>query len=180
MTEDPIAYFSGPIQMEGGERDKSERRRHLRFPFTAAVDAIEPRSETKLSGRTSDLSSSGCYVDSLSPFPTGTAIRIRLTRQDVVFEAEAKVVSSQVGMGMGVEFVSATPKHVRIFQTWLNELTGKTAPRIEASERAPTDAAKEDSKMSYDYVLGELLLTLVRKGVLGEAEGKAMLQKLYR
>src|SRR5579863_1057705 len=85
--------------------DPSERRRNVRFPFTAALEAVESKSGTKVSGRTSDLSLGGCYVDTLSPFPVGTEAKIRILREKESFEANAKVVYSAIGMGMGLAFV---------------------------------------------------------------------------
>ena len=57
-----------------------ERRRSLRFPFTASVEATESTSGTRVMGRTSDLSLGGCYIDSISPFAVGTIATIRITR----------------------------------------------------------------------------------------------------
>ena len=45
------------------EPDPHERRRHARYPFTATVEALEPKSQMLIQGRTSDLSRGGCYVD---------------------------------------------------------------------------------------------------------------------
>ena len=109
------------------ERRESERRRHLRFPFIASGDATEPQSNATLKGRTSDLGLGGCYVDTISPFAVGTIVKILLTRDNATFEADAKVIFSQVGMGMGVAFISAVPQQFRIFQQWLSELTGEIA-----------------------------------------------------
>ena len=81
----------------------------------AFVDAVEPKSNAKISGRTSDISLGGCYVDTINPFPAETIIKIRLTNERETFEADAKVVLSKVGMGMGVAFISAVPQQVRIF-----------------------------------------------------------------
>ena len=87
-----------------------ERRRNLRFPFSATVEAVDNKSGTKVIGRTSDLSLGGCYIDSLSPFPVGTETKIRILRNNETFDAQAKVVYSMMGMGMGLAFVSAQPK----------------------------------------------------------------------
>jgi hypothetical protein len=110
------------------ERRQSERRRHLRFPFSAAVEAIEPQSQIMIRARTSDLGIGGCYVDTMNPFAVGTVIKIRLSKDTITFEADAKVIFSQVGMGMGVVFISAVPQQFRIFQNWLNELTEESLP----------------------------------------------------
>src|SRR5450432_1170190 len=81
--------------MERIDRRQGERRRDLRYPFTAAVEAVEPKSQTKLNARTSDISLGGCYVDTINPFPVSSVIKIRLIKDGVTFEADAKVVLSQ-------------------------------------------------------------------------------------
>ena len=180
MPDDSKVSADDPSKYRGVERRQKERRRDLRFPFTASVDAVEPQSKAKISGRTSDISSGGCYVDTISPFPVETVIKIRLTKENVTFEADAKVVLSQIGMGMGVAFISALPQQIRIFQKWLNELKGKSAPEPDVPEQPENVAAQGNSMDEQRYVLSELLLTLIRKGVLSDDEGKAMLRKLYR
>src|ERR1700722_6852076 len=108
----------GPSEYQGAERRRNERRRELRFPFVASVEAVEPKSSAKILGRTSDISAGGCYVDTISPFSAGTVFKIRLTKDAVTFEADARAVMSQVGMGMGVAFISAVPQQMRSFQKW--------------------------------------------------------------
>jgi hypothetical protein len=162
------------------EHRQPERRLHSRFPFTVMVEAIDTQSQAKLSARTSDIGLGGCYVDTLNPFAAGTVIKIRLTKDEVTLEADAKVIFSQVGMGMGVAFISAIPRQFRIFLKWLNELTGESLPEPEPPERIEPDAGVANSTKNPDFVLRELLIVLMKKGVLSEGEGKAMLQKLYR
>ncbi len=161
----------------------AERRRNLRFPFTATVEAIEAKTGTKVTGRTSDLSLGGCYVDTLSPFPVGTEARVRILRENETFEAQVKVIYSSIGMGMGLAFVSAQPKQVRLFQRWLLEISGqpalepedflrplqlRVAPGIE-SESGP--AASEKTQTIKNVVLSALIMTLMQKNVLTQGEG---------
>jgi hypothetical protein len=84
------------------ETDPHERRRHARHPFTATVEAVELKSQTRIQGRTSDLSRGGCYVDTISSFPAGSIVKMRLTKEMRSFEARAEVVYSSVGMGDAV------------------------------------------------------------------------------
>ena len=116
-----------------------ERRQHLRFPFSATVEAIEIKTGTKVTGRTTDLGLGGCYVDTLSPFPVGTEAKIRILRENESFEAQAKVVYSLIGMGMGLAFVSAQPKQIRLFQRWVLEISGQPVPvaRMRPRNRGP-------------------------------------------
>ncbi len=119
-------------------------------------------------------------MDTMNPYAAGTAIKIRLTKDKETFEADAKVLFSHAGMGMGVAFVSAMPRQLRIFQNWLNELTGKSSAGTEEPEKSEALGAAAESTKGLYFVLHELLLALIKKGVLGEAEGKALLQRLYR
>jgi len=157
----------------------AERRRNLRFPFTATVEAIESKSGTKVLGRTSDLSLGGCYVDTLNTFPVGTIVKIRIQRESVTFEAQAKVIFSANGMGMGLAFVSAQPRQVRIFQKWLLEISGQSVP-VEDSKGAPESASPEGTQTINNVVLSELIMTLMQKNVLTQKEGKPLLRKLFR
>jgi PilZ domain-containing protein len=180
MSETEGRNPHGSSEATSNEHRQSERRLHSRFPFTVSVEAIEPQSQAKLSARTSDVGLGGCYVDTLNPFAVGTVIKIRLTKDEVTLEADAKVIFSQVGMGMGVAFISAVPRQFRIFQQWLNELTGESLQVSELPERTETDAVVTNSTKNLDFVLRELLIALMTKGVLCRAEGEAMLFKLHR
>jgi hypothetical protein len=155
----------------------AERRRNLRFPFTATVECTELSSGATLTGRTNDLGLGGCYVDTIGPFPVGTEIKIRIIRENETFEVQAKVVSSQLGMGMGVAFVSAQPKQIQVFQRWMLEISGKSVPLPESEKPEPAPAAQ--SQTFNNAVLSGLILTLMKKNVLTETEGKELLRKLF-
>jgi hypothetical protein len=157
-----------------------EHRRHTRFPLTAFVEALEPKSDVQISGRSSDVSLGGCYVDTLNPFPEGTVIRIRLTKENLSFEANAKVAFSQIGMGMGVAFVSAERDQFQIYERWINELSGNASPAPNVLSRQQGNGDGTDLHEELSYVLNELVIALMRRGILTEAEGKGMLKRLLR
>jgi hypothetical protein len=159
-----------------------ERRRNLRFPFSASVEVVDTKSGTKISGRTTDLGLGGCYVDTLSPFPVATEAKIRIVRENESFEAQVKVVYSLVGLGMGLAFVSAQPKQVRLFQRWLLEISGQgvAAPPEDPAEAARETPSADQTQTMGNFVLSELIMTLMQKKVLTEAEGKDFLRKLFR
>jgi hypothetical protein len=178
MSDDSKRRNEGPPGYQGAERRRNERRREPRFPFVASVEAVEPKSSAKILGRTSDISAGGCYGDTISPFSAGTTFKIRLTKEAATFEADARVVMSQVGMGMGVAFIFAMPQQVRIFEKWLNELRGVSSLEQTSPEQTQKDAPQENSTSDPRYVLGDLLHALMKKGILSDDEGKAMLRKL--
>jgi hypothetical protein len=48
---------------------KNERRCAQRQPFIATAEVIDVRTGGRLSVRTTDLSTGGCYIDTVNPFP---------------------------------------------------------------------------------------------------------------
>lgn len=160
--------------------DAIEHRRHERFPLTAFVEALDPKSNTQISGRSSDVSLGGCYVDTLNPFHEGTVIRIRLTKDNVSFEANAKVVFSQIGMGMGVAFLSAEKDQFQIYQKWINQFSGNASPAPDMLDAEQGSGGRNDLHIEEFLVLNDLVIALMRKGTLTEVEGKAMLKRLHK
>jgi hypothetical protein len=161
-----------------------ERRTQPRYQFTASVEVTEVKSGTKAKARVSDLGMGGCYVDLSSPFPIGTTVKIRIVRETKSFEALGKVTYSLAGMGMGVMFTTVDPKYLRTLERWIGEITGDIVPddgeeEQEMSEQAQATPATAASA-EHAYVLHELLIALMRKGVLSDTEGKGMLQKLLK
>ena len=94
-------------------------RRSPRFPFIAAAQVVETRTEARLQARTSDLSREGCYLDMLNPLPTGTRLKINVTHQNQQIEAFGRVVHSQLNVGMGVQFEEIGQRAV--IDSWLAE-----------------------------------------------------------
>lgn len=166
------------IRMEGStEADAHERRRHARYPFTATVEAVETKSQTRINGRTSDLSRGGCYVDTISSFPVGAIVKMRLTKEARSLEAQAEVVYSLVGMGMGVKFTGGDPEQLWNLEKWVGELSGELLPESEPA-RLPDPACVEENSCTEADVLAELVTELMRQRVLPDAKCKAMLEKL--
>ena len=156
----------------------NERRRNLRFPLVAMVEVVDIKSQAKVTGRTNDLGLGGCYVDTLSPFPVGAAVKVLIERDAEAFAAEGKVVYSAHGMGMGIAFTSATRGDVRLFQKWILELSGKGMVEPDAPVQA--SGPETGSKPEIHGVVNELILLLTRKNLLSEAEAKALLEGLSR
>ena len=156
-----------------------ERRHHDRLAFTASVVAIEPVSGTRIDARTTDVCPGGCYVDSMSPFPAGTVLQLRLTKDGKSFQSHARVVSSDAGVGMGVSFSSPAPDQGELLDSWL---AGSVRCESASSNELQRDEPGTEGcllKEDQGYVLNELLIKLMRKGVLSEEEGEDMLRKLH-
>jgi PilZ domain len=155
-----------------------ERRVHTRYSLSADAEIVESKSRTKMSARVSDLSRSGCYVEMMSPFPQGSQVKMRIMKNKTPFLSQGTVAYAAEGMGMGVKFkeLELEPEQILILEKWLSELSGASPADDEASESLETVAEASHNESS--YVLNEVIIALMRKGILTDGEGKAMLHKL--
>jgi len=92
--------------------------------FIAVVEIIEPAEDVHMSGRVSEISLKGCYIDVLNPLPTGTRINLRVSCDKGTFTTPGRIIYVQEGMGMGVVYVNPPPDQLKILDGWLKELHG--------------------------------------------------------
>jgi hypothetical protein len=69
--------------------------------------------------RISDLSATGCYVDTINPLVDGTAVRLKILTETQVFEAPATVVYSHSHLGRGLIFGEVLGNSRNVLQNWL-------------------------------------------------------------
>jgi hypothetical protein len=98
-----------------------ERRTVPRYPLIATVEVLETATETRLSGRISEISRKGCYVDVLNTLPPGTLVRLWISRDEGTFETPGRIIYAQPGMGMGVFFLDTPAAQMQVLDTWLAE-----------------------------------------------------------
>jgi len=170
---------AGVDQVPRGAGSSVEHRNTPRSAFTAAVVVVEPKSGTRIDAHTSDLSIGGCYVDTMSPFPEGTEVQLRLTAQGKSFNAKARVTYSLIGVGMGLGFTTVGPEQLSILEKWFAELRGELQPELllPGEEQPPY---RSTANAEEHYVLEELLVLMMRKGLLTEEEGEPILHRLLR
>ncbi|MGC1615638.1 MAG: PilZ domain-containing protein [Candidatus Acidiferrum sp.] len=97
------------------------QRREPRYPFIASAELLEENSGSRMSTRISDLSLSGCYVDTVNPLPGGTAVHLKIFTETHSFEAPATVVYSHAHLGMGMVFREVQAKNEEVLRLWLPE-----------------------------------------------------------
>jgi|SRR5215469_552363 len=97
-------------------------RQWPRYPFIAIVYASDPSSKLALTGRTSDLSLGGCYVDTLNPLPKGAEINVEIVHMEESFLAKGIVVHTQPEGGMGINFIDMDPQRKKTLENWLEAL----------------------------------------------------------
>jgi hypothetical protein len=97
----------------------ADRRTGFRHRFAAPVQLSESGSAQTIQARLSDLGRGGCFVKLEKPLPIETSLEVRVTEAGQSFQARAKVVSSQIGNGMGLMFTAIDPKQQVVLDGWL-------------------------------------------------------------
>ena len=99
-----------------------EKRRTPRYMFFASAELLEEKSEVRVASRVSELSLHGCYLDMMNPFPTDTAIRLKIwTEENTVFLTKGTIIYSQPNVGAGVRFEEVEAKNLEVLKRWLEE-----------------------------------------------------------
>jgi hypothetical protein len=158
----------------------ADLRANPRYPFSTSAEAIDLKGNTRITGRISDIALHGCYIDTISPFAPKATVALKIIKDNQSFETKATVVYSQIGMGMGLSFITTEIDQVHLLEAWLAELSGeKHRERESAAPVLQFDPPKVIDQASRSC-LNELILLLMHKSVLTASEGNAILQRLFR
>jgi hypothetical protein len=165
------------------------RRAGIRYPFTASANVFEPRSSLRVTGRCSDLSSGGCYVDTPSPLAAGAKVKIRITHENREFEAVGVVAYAHARMGMGLSFTEVKPEHQVALRAWISGLSGGPVaegvavvpeatgiPAVDLPREMPARAADANVRL----VVYKVIMLMVRNEMISESESTELLRLLLR
>jgi hypothetical protein len=177
-SDTPIV-LPAPLREERPKSGGPEKRAHVRFPFTETADALELRSQTRVTGRCTDLSAGGCYVDTLCPFAVGSVVRIRIEHDTRKFEASAVVAYAHGSLGMGLSFTDIKREHQGVLRFWISDLSGESISEP-ASPMAEPKSAEIDANANTRMALNELIYLLVRKKIISENEGTELIRQMLR
>jgi hypothetical protein len=100
----------------------AKERAVKRCPFVASVEVLELSTGTKLVARTSEIGLGGCYIDALTPFGIGTAVAIKIVRDQGSFHAKGRIVYADATFGMGLKFEGLDPEQRAILENWVAEI----------------------------------------------------------
>ncbi|MGD0955376.1 MAG: PilZ domain-containing protein [Candidatus Acidiferrales bacterium] len=115
-----------PDSPVGSATSYAQRRAVPRYSLVATAEIVDPMSGVRISGRISEVSRKGCYVDLLNTLPKNTMVRVRISRDQGSFESPGKIIYVQEGMGMGLAFLDMPPDQLKTLDSWLTELTQLT------------------------------------------------------
>jgi hypothetical protein len=99
-----------------------EKRSVPRYMLIATVEVEESTSGARISGRVSEISRKGCYIDVLNTLPPGTMVRLRIIRDKGTFFTRGRIIYVHEGIGMGVLFVDTAADQMEILDAWIADL----------------------------------------------------------
>jgi hypothetical protein len=114
----------------GQAPSQQDRRRGMRFRFTAEAEVSLEGSDHKLPARVTEIGPQGCFLQMGKPFEAGSPIFVKFFAESKFFETKANVVYSKPNLGMGVSFREMKPYFVDVLRKWLLEaMISKNKPR---------------------------------------------------
>ena len=112
--------------MAQAETDFPISRKTPRFSFIAEAEVMGPSNGTRVAARISELSSQGCYIDTINQFPMDTELRLRIRYGCSSCELPGRVIYTHSGYGMGVLFGEIASENRATLAAWLDELARKS------------------------------------------------------
>jgi len=102
----------------------ADRRGAARYALIVLAEVTELSSGTKLNARTSDMSRTGCYIDTLQPFPKGSSVHVLFAYRGETVQMNATVAYVNANLGMGVHFKEAISEDQwAVLDRWLQRAT---------------------------------------------------------
>jgi len=98
--------------------DSNDRRQHARVKVSVPVEIQTVASGSPIRGATADLSLSGCYIETIFPFPIGTNLDLQLSIETTVLFA-ATVVTCDPQVGNGIRFIRMLPEDREAIEAFL-------------------------------------------------------------
>ena len=92
--------------------------RGLRFPFDARTEVILENSTDNLTGRVTELSFRGCFVELASKLTEKQRVLLKIHHSEEFFEAPAEVIYVRPN-GAGLVFGDMKPLFRQILQGWI-------------------------------------------------------------
>jgi hypothetical protein len=100
---------------------KVEQQRAARHQLVARVEVVDIDLERRLTARTGNLSVFGCFIETGTPLPRRTKIRLRIHHRGATFAALGQVVDCRSN-GIGVRFGEIEPADQQILEGLLARL----------------------------------------------------------
>jgi PilZ domain len=88
----------------------------------AGIHLTDLDSEKHLAAHIENLNLLGCFVETVTAFPKGTKVAVKISHDGANFTAIGKVAYSLPKSGMGITFITIEPKSQELLDQWLANL----------------------------------------------------------
>ena len=95
-----------------------ERRSSQRLKIRMPLEIYTEEGAAPIRSNTADLSLSGCYVETIFPFPVGTRLEVKL-QLDTTLLILATVVTCDSQVGNGIRFHRMLPEDFEALRAYL-------------------------------------------------------------
>jgi hypothetical protein len=112
--------------LKGSIAATNERRMVPRYSLVAIAELTDPGDAKLVSGKITQISRNGCYVDTPKTFPVGTSLKVIIFRVQRTFVAQANVIHVREPMGMGIAFLDPAEDQLKILDSWLAGLPSES------------------------------------------------------
>jgi hypothetical protein len=121
MSKTSSKWANGPLM------SSSERRKAPRYRLMAIAELTDPEDARLISGKVTQISRNGCYVETPKTLPVGTSLKVIISRDERTFVVKANIIHVQEQMGMGIAFLDPPEDQLKILDSWLAELPSTSA-----------------------------------------------------
>jgi c-di-GMP-binding flagellar brake protein YcgR len=101
-----------------GNSEPNDRRGCARIKVSVPVEIQTDAGGSPIRGATADLSLSGCYIETIFPFPIGTNLDLQLSAETTLLIA-ATVVTCDPQVGNGIKFIRMLPEDREALEAFL-------------------------------------------------------------
>lgn len=98
------------------------RRRFARHKVSIPMEVRDERVNTPMRVNATDISGSGCYIETILPLPKGTTLKVEFWRETEKIGTTAVVRACDPGVGMGIEFIGLPEEGRQRLQQYLEKV----------------------------------------------------------
>ena len=138
----PQLGFEETRRLRPPRRDMpASRRRHPRYPCSGGVELRQQDGGQPAWGNLSDVSLTGCYVETASTFPEGSMVSLHIRTHDLDIRGRAVVKASHHTVGMGLAFLHLGAEDQQNLEFLIGTLAGRQEMLPESQRTfVPADA----------------------------------------
>jgi hypothetical protein len=119
------AGFESVRSVKPAKKDMAAiRRKHPRYPCNGGVEIRQRESGAPVWGNLSDISLTGCYVETVSTQPVGSMLVFHLRTHNLEIKGRAVVKTSHHAVGMGIAFLHLDQEDQHNLEFLIGTLSG--------------------------------------------------------